>query len=395
MAMPISNKVAIVGTGFSRITRRADVSLGQLAVESAERAAADAGLTLDDIDGVSNYPQPSGIGVPPVDGVGIVTVNYMVKTAPLRNLRWSSSITQGTISAALTQAVHAVAAGACNYALVYRAMHAPKGQFGIANVRMATDENQFVAPYGFGNIVMMWAQIYSRYMAKYGHTREKHATFIVNNRKNAALNPEAVFFDKPIGRDDYLTNAMVSDPLSYLDCDMPVDGCGAVVVTSAERARDLPVTPVYVTGCSSLGVPYHNVPVFSLENFVESGKRYTETTWRNAGMGPEDIDSLNLYDGFSFMPLLWLEMFGFCGEGEAGDFIQDGRIEIGGSHPLNTSGGALGMGRLHGTPQLIEAVRQIQGRCGPRQIPREVNTALVGAGSSLHGCGACVLSKHP
>ena len=394
MAMPISNQVAIVGTGFSPITRRADVSLGQLAVESCRRAVEDAGLTFEDIDGVSNYPQPSGLGVGNNDGFDIVTSAFITRTAPLRNLRWSSSITQGTVTSALTQAVHAVAAGACNHAVVFRAMHSPKGQFGISNTRVAVDDNQFVAPYGFGNIVMMWALIYSRYMAKYGHTREKHATFIVNNRKNAALNPEAVFFDKPIGRDDYLTNTMVSDPLSYLDCDMPVDGCGAVVVTSAERARDLPVTPVYVTGCSALGIPYQHSPVFSLDNFLESGRQLTRTTWENAGMGPEDIDSLNLYDGFSFMPLLWLEMFGFCGEGEAGDFIQEGRIEIGGSHPLNTSGGALGMGRLHGTPQLIEAVRQIQGRCGPRQIAN-CETALVHAGSSLHASGACVLSKNP
>jgi acetyl-CoA acetyltransferase len=189
-------------------------------------------------------------------------------------------------------------------------------------------------------------------------------------------------------------STMVSEPLSMLDCDMAVDGCGAVVVTTAERARDLPVTPAYVTGCASLGVGYHNAPVLTLENFTNSARILADAVWRNSGMGPSDIDQLNLYDGFSYFPLLWLEAFGFCGEGEAADFIQDGRVALGGTHPLNTSGGALGMGRLHGTPQLIEGVRQIQGRCGPRQL-EHCEATLVQAGSALHGSGALVLSKNP
>jgi acetyl-CoA acetyltransferase len=393
MAMPISNRVAIVGTGFSRIGRHLDASVGELALEAGRLAIEDAGLTFDDVDGISNYPNPSRLGAGNVDGVDLVSVNYMVRTAPLRNLRWSCSITQGTVTGSLVEAVHAVAAGACNYALVYRAMFSPPGAFGIADVRVATGDSQFTAPYGLSNTVMMWAVPYSRYMARYGATREHLATFIVNNRRNTNLNPEAVFYDKAIGRDDYLQSTMVADPLSMLDCDMAVDGCGAMIVTTAERARDLPGTPAYVTGCASIGVGYDNAPVLTLDSFMNSARILARTTWENSGLGPSDVDNLNLYDGFSYFPLLWLEAFGFCGEGEAFEFIQDGRTALGGTHPLNTSGGALGMGRLHGTPQLIEAVRQVQGRCGERQV-EGCEVSLVQAGSPLHGSGALVLSKN-
>ncbi len=388
--MPIRNRVAIVGSAYSRIGRHLDAPLGALALEATASAVADAGLTLDDIDGISNYPNPSRLNAGNVDGVDLVTVNYLARTAPLRHLRWSCSITQGTITSSLVEAVHAVAAGACNYALVYRAMHSPHGPFGIADVRRVSGNGEFLAPYGLSNTVMAFALPYSRYMAKYGATREHLATFIVRNRRNAAMNPDAVFFRSPISRQDYLDSPMVAEPLSVLDCDMAVDGCGAVVVTTAERAKDLPVTPVYVTGCVALGLSYDHAPVQTLEGFMHSAKRLASTLWDNAGVGPADIDHLNLYDGFSYFPLLWLEAFGFCPEGEAFEFIQDATTEPGGRLPLNTSGGALGMGRLHGSPQLVEAVRQLQGRCGERQV--QCSMSLVQAGSPLHGCGALVLS---
>jgi acetyl-CoA acetyltransferase len=384
--------VAIVGTAFSRIGRHLDASAGELAVEATKRAVEDAGLTLDDIDGISNYPNPSRINAGNVDGLDLVTLNYLARTAPLRNLRWSCSITQGTVTGSLVEAIHAVAAGACNYALVFRAMHSPAGRFGISNVQVATGDSQFTAPYGFGNTVMTFAFPYSRYLAKYGATREHLATYIVRNRRNASLNPEAVFRESPITHEDYLASPMVAEPLSVLDCDMAVDGCGAVVVTTAERARALPCIPAYVTGCTSLGVGYRHAPALILEDFMDSARTVARTLWQSSGVGPDSINQMNLYDGFSYFILLWLEAFGFCGEGEAFEFIQDEATDLGGRCPLNTSGGALGMGRLHGTPQLIEGVRQIQGRCGPRQV-KDCSVTLVHAGSPLHGCGALVLSR--
>jgi acetyl-CoA acetyltransferase len=387
----ISNKTAIVGTAYSRIGRHVDAPIGKLAIEATELALADAGLTLEDIDGISSYPNPSRINAGNVDGVDLVTMDYLTRTAPLPNLRWCSSITQGTVTSALVQAVNAVASEACNYALVFRAMHNPPGMFGVANVSRVSGNSEFSAPYGMGNVVQGAAMAYSRYLAKYGGTREQFATFVVNNRHNASRNPDAVFYGKPINVGDYLSCRMIAEPLSLLDCDMPVDGCGALIVTTAERARDLPTTPVYVTGSTALGISYAHSAAGTLEGYMDSAGRLAKAIWSNAGVGPSDMENLNLYDGFSYFVPLQLEAFGFCGEGEAFDFLQDGETKIGGRFPLNTSGGALGMGRLHGTPQLIEAVRQLQGRCGERQV--DCSTSFVHTGSPQGGSGAVVLTN--
>jgi acetyl-CoA acetyltransferase len=390
---PIRNKVAIVGTGFSKVARHQERSIGELTIDATRTALEDAGLTFDDIDGISNYPSPSRAITGNIDGVDIVTLNYLAKTIPLRNLRWSCSITQGTVTASLVDAIHAVAVEACNYALVYRSMYNPAARFGFSKVSRALGELQFTAPYGVGS-VMGFCFVFSRYLGKYGGSREKFATFIENNRYNASINPEAVFFGNPLSREDYLASPLIADPLSTLDCDMPVTGAGALIVTTAERAADLPATPAYVSGCASLGLGYGHGPVFTLEDFVNGARRLATISMERAGIGPQDIDQPNLYDGFSLFIPIWLEAFGFCGEGEALDFIQDGSIEVGGRCPLNTSGGALGMGRLHGTPQLIEAVRQIQGRCGPRQV-HDCNVTVAQSGSPINGAGAVVLSKTP
>jgi acetyl-CoA acetyltransferase len=390
---PIRNRVAVVGTAFSPVARHQDKTVGQLAIEAAEAAVADAGLSFDDIDGIANYPSPSRAIAGNEDGVDICSLNYLVSTIPLRNVVWSCSITQGTVTASLTDAVHAVAAGACTHALVYRAMYNPPARFGFTSMRRAPGNMQFSAPYGMGS-VMGFAFTFNRYLGKYGGSREKFATFMVNNRHNASLNPEAVFYNKPISRQEYLEARMIAEPLSMLDCDMPVTGVGALVVTSAERARDLPVTPAYVSGCASIGLGYGHAPVIALEDFQASARILAHTVLERAGVGPADIDQPNLYDGFAYFVPLWLEAFGFCGEGEALDFIQNGTIEVGGKLPLNTAGGALGMGRLHGTPQLIEAVRQLQGRCGPRQVDN-ANITLAQSGSPVSGAGAVILTKNP
>jgi acetyl-CoA acetyltransferase len=217
------------------------------------------------------------------------------------------------------------------------------------------------------------------------------ATYLVNCRKNASINPNAAHRGNPITREDYLNARMIADPLSILDCDMPVDGCGAVVVTTAERARDLQQRPVYAMGAASGGFKYRHSLIFDLEGYQESAALLARSIWKSSGLGPKDMDFVNLYDGFSLFIYIYLEAFGFCKEGEAYRFIQDGRIELGGELPLNPSGGAMGMGRLHGTPQLLEAVLQLQGRAGERQL-RKAGVTLVNSGGPVTGNGAVVLS---
>jgi acetyl-CoA acetyltransferase len=389
--MPISNQTAVTSAAFSDVGRHLDVPLGALAIEATIRTVERAGLELTDIDGISTYPYPSNINAGAGDGVELVSVEYLAKNAPLPNLRWSCSITAGTVTAAFVQAVHAVAAGACNYALVYRAMHSPKGKFGVANIPKARGAAEFSAPYGLGNVVLGSALAFSAYLGKYGRSREEMAPFIENNRRNASINPDAVFFGKPISQQDYLDARVIADPVCMLDCDMPVDGVGALIVTTAQRARDLRLPPAYVKGCAALGLSYATSIPAPVEGYRHSAGMIADALWSNAGIGPSEVDHVNLYDGFSYFVPLQLEAFGFCSEGEALDLLQDDTTHIGGKLPLNTSGGALGMGRLHGTPQLIEAVLQLQGEAGERQV--DCSVSLVHTGSPQSGSGAAVLTN--
>ena len=161
---PIRNKVAIVGTGFSRVSRHTDTTVGQLAIEAGQTAVQDAGLTFDDIDGIANYPSPSRAIAGSVDGIDFVTLHFMTKTVPLRHITWASSANPGNVTTSLVDAVHAVACGACNYTLVYRAMFNPPARFGFTSTRRAGGDMQFIAPYGVGS-VMAFAFAFSRYLS--------------------------------------------------------------------------------------------------------------------------------------------------------------------------------------------------------------------------------------
>lgn len=389
-----AREVAIVGIGFSEVKRRSDKTLGQLAVSACTRALEDAGLTAADIDGISNYPSPSRPADSPVDGKDIVGVHYLAQALRLKDLSWMCSVSGGTITASIVQAVNALAAGACTYALVWRGMHNPAvaGGFGRVEQARVSGDEQFLAPWGFRHVVIDYAMPYSRYMAKYGATREHMATFAVRNRANAAQNPNAVFYQQPITRDEYLNTRMIAEPLSMLDCDMPVDGCGAVVLTTADRARDLKQKPVFVQGAVALGLNPRHPFSLEYEDFKTSAASVAKALWASARMDHSDITHAQLYDGFVYHPCFWLEAFGFYPEGQAYLGLQDDTTSQHGSLPLNTGGGALGMGRLHGSPQVIEAVLQIQRRAGPRQIANP-QVALVETGDPLRMCAAMVLTE--
>ncbi|HSV79521.1 MAG TPA: hypothetical protein VLK85_09995 [Ramlibacter sp.] len=386
------HKVAIVGVGLSEIVRHSEKSLGALALDACLAAIDDAGLKVGDIDGICNYPSPSRLGAGDTDGVDIVGVKYIAQALRLDNLSWFNSMTTGTITASVVEAAAAIASGICTTALVWRGMHNPRGKFGASGSIQASGDAQFTAPYGLANNVMSFAFAYSQYLAKYGATRRHLGAYVVNCRRNANLNPAAPHFGKPITLQDYLDARMIAAPLSLLDCDMPVDGCGAVVLTTAERARHLRHAPVHIRGAASGGFKYRHSPIMDLESCEEGGAGVARALWKNAGLAPRDIDFVNLYDGFSYFVYTWLEAFGFCRRGEAFQFIQDGRIALEGALPLNPSGGAMGMGRLHGTPQLVEAVLQLQGRAADRQLKR-ANVTLVNSGGPITGNGALVLAR--
>jgi acetyl-CoA acetyltransferase len=404
-----NNEVAIVGVGQSTFGRRQERAIGALAVDASLAAIADAGLTVADIDGLSTYPDGAGPGVGPVPGISAAPLRWMVDGLGIEQLNWWAA-GGGNISTAIGYAIQALATNSCNYVLVWRAMYQPRGgSFGSGGggtrdasaapreARKVSNGAAYSLPYGLGDAPTHFAPAYMRYMQMYGAERRHLATYAVTCRENANKNPQAVFYDQPMTFRDYMDCRMIADPLCLFDCDMPIDGAAAIVLTRADRARDLKQAPAYVSAFGSSGYDWRLRPP---EEWEEStAANIGRTLWASTDLRPADIDGAMLYDGFAPDIYWWLEGLGFCGRGEAFEWIQDGRIAIDGELPINTFGGQLSEGRLHGIGHWVEGVRQIQNRAddrpgdGARQIPNAENI-LVATGMLGHGCGV-ILSREP
>jgi acetyl-CoA acetyltransferase len=370
----MGGKVAVVGIGHSRILRRAYEPLGKLAVEAVTNAIADAGLKMSDIDGVSACPvQPFELGEAESDGINHVSPAFMVRALKL-DACWVER-TWGRVGHSIIEAVNAVGNGMCRYAVAFRALYNPVGRrYGHINPATLEGQDQFFGPYGMF-APASFALLYKRYMHKYGAKREQMAAFIVRNRDYALKFPYGYWYQhggKPLTIDEYMTSRMISDPICIHDCDIPISGCAAFVVTTSERAKDLPHHPAYVLGACGTGTIGLMSRTRTLESYIEAGKYNARHLWRNSGVSPKDVDVLNAYDGFSIETPLWVEGLGFCGEGEAFSFIANPPI------PLNTSAGNLGSGRLHGTPHFVDSILQVMGRSGARQVKDAEITVGVG-----------------
>lgn len=378
----IGREVAVVGVGYSPITRGGTASVERLAVTACKNAMADAGLTGRDIDGVFEY------------GFGFDSPNclYMQQALGIPDLAayadigpWSPSGLAGAVVA-----IMAVGAAACETALVYRAISQSAGYTGAARGMGEPPGGslQFTAPYGHFPIIPTIALMMRRRMAELGGSLEDYGYIAINARKWASLNERAVLRE-PITMEDYLNSRLLADPLRLLDCDYPVNGASAVIVTTGERARALPKKPVYVDAIAyATGA---RPDWLQAEDFIFGATRLcSQRLWQRASVTAQDIDVAELYDGFTHITISWIEALGFCGIGEAGDFLDRGhRIGPGGELPLNTHGGQLAEGRMHGLAHLTEAVLQLRGECGERQVPR----ARVAVVTNAHGpqCGAIVL----
>ena len=388
-------KVAIAGIGFSKLTRNPEGTLGARCIEACMNAVEDAGLKVSDIDGLASFPEAPFRGAGSVDGRDVVTVNYVIQHLDIgSDVQWYGEIDQGMVISAVIEAVNALAAGACKYALVWRALHQPRGTYGAITTGYAQGDAQFQTPYGFGSAFQPHALAYRRYMDLYGATREDMATLAVTQRAYANLNEKAYFYDRPMTREDYMNTRMVSDPLCLFDCDIPVEGAAAMVLTTGERARDLRQPPAYVAGYGQNTNRRPNLMVYTLVDYMESGGSIAGKIWERSGLGPWDVDVAELYDGFSPSVYYWLESAGFCGRGEAHRFILNGTIEREGRLPVNTHGGALSEGRLHGMGHLAEGVYQVTGRAGPRQVPN-CGVAYVTAGSPMLRGSGILLTGEP
>lgn len=391
----IRNRAAVVGVGYSRIERRSTQTLATLALEAARNAIADAGIDATDVDGVVTYPNVTVFGSAQREGIDVVSAGLLARMLGLGNrVRWHADADQ-LVPMAVLAAINAVASGMCRYALVFRALNNPDKRGGSYNAftqETASGKYQWLAPFGVHRGYQYYGSSYRRYLDLYGARPEHMSTLIVNSRANAALNENAHFRNQPLTADDYLNSRMLTDAVRLLDCDIPVDGAAAMVFTSAELASDH-AHPAYVAGCGmypwaprSLGPAY--------DELFECGRACGDATWASSGLGPGDISAVQIYDGYSFFVYWWLEAFGFCPQGEAFRFIQDGRISLGGPLPLNTFGGQLGEGRLHGIGHFAEAARQAMGTAGARQVP-DIKASLAIVGPVGLGSGAVVFTREP
>ena len=389
MTWPIEigeRKAVVAGIGQSQIGRRIYRDPLDLTIDAALAAIADAGLTREDIDGLATYPgnmnQPPGFS-----GVGITELHDALRL----NLNWFAGGLElpGQLGS-VANAVAAVATGLANHVLCFRTVWeaSAQGDAGRASVTMggggggnyrATSFMQWTLPFGAPSAANWIAMMASRHFHEFGTTREQLAQIALNARRNAALNPNAIYRE-PMTLDDYLSVRMISTPLCLYDCDVPADGSTAVLVSRADASPDLRRPPVKV---EAIGTALHGRPSWDqFDDLTTMALRDAAAMmWDRTDLTPADVDVAECYDGFSFIALCWLEALGFCGHGEGGPFIEDGTaIARDGVIPLNTHGGQLSAGRLHGYGFLHEACVQLWGEAGDRQLPTQPEVAIAAAG---------------
>lgn len=379
-----TRKAAIVGVGESDLGYTPDKTFLQLIAQATSRALDDAGLKKDDLDGLFS--------------AGWLTMESMM-VAEYLGIRPAYS--DNTLSGGsafefhVEHAVAAISAGLCETALICYAetpLSDRKRGMGrsFATGAPQEPEEQFEIPYGQWVPIPTYALAAQRHMYQYGTTSAQLAEIAVAARKWARLNPVAAMRD-PLTIDDVLASPMMSTPLRLRDCCLVNDGGGAVIVTTAERAKNLRKKPVWILGC---GESHTHRSISGMPDLTVTPAKFSgERAFRMAGLAPSDIDLLELYDSFTITVLLQLEDLGFCPKGEGGRFVEGQRLAPGGLQPANTSGG--GLSCLHtgmfGIFLLIEAARQLRGECGDRQV-QQVKTALCnGIGGNLASSGTVIL----
>ena len=379
--------VVISGVGMSQVGRRLERSGLGLTIDAAMEALADAGLEPGDIDGLSTFPGYTG----QFPGFGPVGCLRLKDALGLKLDWWSGGIERPGQIGALIDAMTAIKAGLVKHVLCFRtvkegsmgATHQEPGKH--AGRPRAAGDAQWQSPYAGPSYVGYFAMQAQRHFELYGTTREQLGQIAMVSRRNAADNPKAVYAD-PMSLDDYLDARMISTPLCLYDCDAPVDASTVLILSSAEAAKDLKSTPIRIdsVGCSVHGAGNWDNVELGADSPWDSARRM----WRNTDLKPADIDIGLLYDGFSFITLTWLEALGICGAGEAGAFLEGGsRIARDGDFPINPHGGQLSAGRTHGFGFAHEAVVQLRGEGGARQVQKELAVAAVTmSGGPMAGC---------
>ena len=362
----LKDKACIVGIGQTPY-RRGKVPDGanlMLQLQAAEAAIADAGLISKQIDAVLPF---FGLDIAEAFAVNLGIKDLQYQT--------TSHVGGAAPGAALWNAAMAVNAGIATHVLI------PGGWYGYSGrrVRQVVVQDQsamsggftardYYFPYGLTAPVQWFSFMARLHMSTFGTKPEHLGAVAVACRKHAQLNPAAIMCGKPIGMDDYLASPMISDPYRLLDCSLEADGACAFVVTSAERARDLKQRPVYLTGFGQ-GQPFPADDIVTRDDPFNLGlTAAAPRAFAMAGITASDVDFAEVYDPFTFQVIQQLEEAGFCKRGEGGPFVEGGRIELGGELPVNTHGGLLSEAHVLGMNHVVEAVQQLRGAAGARQV---------------------------
>ena len=393
-------RAIISGIGQSDVGRRLGRTGLDLTIDAALEAIADAGLTTHDIDGIATYPGAGAGAGPGFSGPGSPEVQDALRL----EVSWHTGGIEGAAQlAAVVNAVMAVGAGLARHVLVYRTVTESTEQGAGGRQGIGLGEDQGGKPPRMGGS-MQWSipfRAYSaanwlalncqRHMHEHGTTTDQLAMIAINARRNAVINPKAVYRE-PMRLDDYYASRIVTTPFRLFDCDAPVDGSTAVIVSAVEHATDVdhPVARFEAVGTALRGRPSWD----QYDDATTMAARDAGThLWERTDLKPADVDVAQLYDGFSFLAMTWLEALGFCGKGESGPFVEGGqRIAREGELPLNTHGGQLSAGRLHGFGFIHEACLQLRGAAGERQVPKDVEVAAVANGGGPIA-GALLLTR--
>ena len=390
--LALERNVAVTGIGQSDVGRCLDRDPMALTIDACLAAIEDAGLTRDDIDGLSTYPGAGMAGAPGFTAGGVTELQDALRL----NLNWFNGGPElsGQLGSVIT-ACAAVAAGFAKHVLCFRTVWESTAQGGGRRAGIGTGGGgkfkasgfmQYSLPYGAASAAVWISMMAQRHFHEYGTTREQLAQIAINARKNAAHNPKAIFRD-PMSLDDYMNVRMISEPFCLYDCDIPVDGSTAIIVSHVDTAKDMRRPPLRV---EAVGSALHGRPSWDqFDDLTTMALRdASKMMWARTDLRPADVDVAELYDGFSFIALAWLEALGFCEKGEGGRFVEGGdNISLTGKVPLNTHGGQLSGGRLHGYGFLHEACTQLWGEGGARQVPGQPRVAVAAAGGGpLGGC---------
>lgn len=386
----ISRKTAIVGIGATEFSKDSGRTEMQLACEAVKAALDDAGLKGSDIDGMATFSMDNSWENEILRQVGGKELKFFSRT----------EFGGGAACGPFVHAATAISSGLCDTVVIYRSLNERSGlRFGSGQLFSTSPMDPNIInfshyfPYGFMTPAAWIAFSARRYMHEFGATSEDFGRVAVSMRDFAATNPNAFFYEKPITLEEHQASRMIADPLRLYDCCQESDGAVAFVVTSAEKAKDLTNTPAIIASArqsivkdSRMMTPFYGESISGIPEFDACA----DDIYSMAGLSPDDIDMACLYDHFSPWVLPQLEAFGFCGRGEAKDFVKDGHINRGGKLPVNTHGGQLGEAYIHGMNGIAEAVRQIRGT-SVNQV-NDVNHVLITAGAGVP-TGAAILEK--